>query len=348
MADMAESFGQGLNRRCGFRRPGGIAGRWLLRHVVPHRHRLAAITDLLYVAQQAGLRRIVKALGSRFWRKLAALDALLPEIPAPALRGIETDKTRPEGYPARGKARMRVGLFLGCTTAQWFPGVHLATIRVLQKSGCHVVVPEAQTCCGALHRRSGLVRDADSLVRQNVLAFSEARVDVVVVNDSQCGASLMAPPSESSARMEVPVRDLLEFLDEIGIPAPTGKIEKTVAHHWPCHGSPCHGAHGQKTGPGAVERLLGAIPGIRLVPLRHGDRPCGGRGAYSVLHPEISIPLLDEQVRWIRSAGAEVVVTEDPGCLLRIRAGLAGTGPPVETLHPVELLDRSYGPGESA
>jgi glycolate oxidase iron-sulfur subunit len=338
MTDMIEAFRQGQPRKRGLLEPGGLLGRWLLRRVIPHRRRLAAITDLLYVYQQTGLRRVVKALGGRFWPKLAALDGLQPEIPAPALRRIETDTARPEGFHARGKARMRVGLFLGCVASEWFAGVHHATIRVLQRNGCHVVVPDAQTCCGALHRHAGLVQEADALLRQNALAFSEAGVDVVVVNAAGCGASLRAPPARSAARMEVPVRDICEFLDEIGIVPPPGRIARTVA----CH-QPCQLIHGQKTGPGAVERLLGAIPGIRLVPLPHNDRCCGSGAAYSIVHPEISTLLVREKAGWIRAAGAEVLVTGDPGCLLQIRAGLASAGVPVETLHPVELLDRSYG-----
>jgi glycolate oxidase iron-sulfur subunit len=131
------------------------------------------------------------------------------------------------------------------------------------------------------------------------------------------------------------VRDICEFLDEIGIVAPTGRIEKRVAHH-----QACHLVHGQKIGPSVIEGLLAKIPGLRLVPLQDSDRCCGSGGVYNLVHPEMAEPILAEKTRAILDTGAEIVVTGNPGCSLQIQSGLAGKG--IEVLHPVELLDRAY------
>jgi glycolate oxidase iron-sulfur subunit len=276
----------------------------------------------------------VRAAARKWWRGLAALEALQPRIPHPALRRIETDATRPEGYPARGKARLRAGLFLGCIASEWFAPVHHATIRVLQRNGCDVVLPEAQTCCGALHRHGGFLAEAAELHARNAAAFASAGVDVVVVNAAGCGAALKEPP-HGSAGLGPPVRDICEFLDEIGIAAPAGRIEARATYH-----QACHLVHGQRLGPEVVLGLLRRIPGLELVPLADSDRCCGAGGVYNLVHPELARPIGDEKVKAILATGARIAVTGNPGCTLQILAGLSESG--IEVLHPVELLDRSY------
>jgi glycolate oxidase iron-sulfur subunit len=261
------------------------------------------------------------------------MEALLPPIPHPAVRRIDTDRTRPEGYPCDGKPRLRASLFLGCIASEWFAETHRATIRVLRRNRIDVVVPDGQTCCGALHRHSGLVEEATALHEQNTAAFAGAGVDVVLVNAAGCGASLREAPAGSSTRGGPEVRDICEFLDEVGIVPPTARMERRVAYH-----QPCHLVHAQGVGPGSIERLLSSIPGLRLVPLRDSDRCCGSGGIYNVLHPRMAGPILEAKIEAIRESGADTVVTGNPGCLLQIRSRLRG----VRILHPVELLDLAY------
>lgn len=342
MGEMMESFRHELNRARRWRGPWHLLGRLLLRHVIPYRERIAAISDLIYAYQRTGARRAVEALNRRFFKKLSALDRLQPEIPHPELRRLETDKTRPQGYPAEGKARMRVGFFLGCIASEWFAPTHWATLRVLQKNGCDVVVPDGQTCCGALHRHGGFLEDSSALYAQNSEVFSRAKVDAVLVNAAGCGAALKEPPVGFPKGLGAPVRDIGEFLDEIGIIKPSGRIEKKVAYH-----QPCHLVHGQRVGPQAIESLLKSIPGLQLVPLLDSDRCCGSGGVYNLLHPEMAEPLAREKAEAILRSGAEIVVTGNPGCAMQILAALppasaGATGRAIEVLHPIELLDRSY------
>jgi glycolate oxidase iron-sulfur subunit len=337
MGEMMESFRHELDHIHRFKGVRDLLGRFLLRHVIPHRERIAAISDLMYAYQKSGLQRVVEALNRRFFKRLAALDRLQPAIPDPALRRLETDRTRPEGYPAAGKARLRAGLFLGCIASEWFAPAHWATIRVLQKNGCDVVLPDGQTCCGALHRHSGLLEDSDALFARNAAVFSKTKIDVVLVNAAGCGAALKEPPKGFPQGLGVPVRDIAEFLDEIGIVKPAGRIDKKVAYH-----QPCHLVHGQRVGPRPIEDLLKRIPGLELVPLADSDRCCGSGGVYNLIHPEMAEPLAREKAAAIIQSGAEIVVTGNPGCALQIRSAIASTSRAIEVLHPIELLDRSY------
>jgi len=356
MGDMMESFRHEMRRTPSRRfltrlldRLKDAAARSILMGVLPHRARIAALTDFLYFYDRTGLRRLFRwaaRLGSRgpahrfFGRlsaRLAGLDGLLPPILPPSRRRIDAEAAASGGlFRAAGKARVRAALFLGCISSEWYADVHRATIRVLTENGCDVLVPAAQTCCGALHRHGGHIEDAADLYARNRDAFAEQKSDVLIVNAAGCGASLREPPHSMPEGLGLPVRDVCEFLDEIGIRTPSGEIPRKVAHH-----QACHLVHAQRVQASAVENLLARIPGLSLVPLPDADRCCGAGGIYNLLHPEMAEPLQAEKVAAILGTGAEIVATGNPGCWLQIRAGLNGRG--VEVLHPVELLARAYG-----
>lgn len=342
MSEMMESFRWELNRSGNDRSRRRRWTRFFLNRVLPYRERIALATDVLWLFQVTGLRRLVFPLLRRFAPRLAALEKLQPEVPSPRERRIETSTRRRAGcYPARngssaeGVVRARVGLFLGCITSEWFAPTHRATIRVLQRNGCDVLVPDAQTCCGALHRHGGFLEEARDLYARNAEAFQRVGVDVVVVNAAGCGAVLKEPPHGMPEGLGVPVRDICEFLDEIGLQPPAGRIEKRVVYD-----QPCHLLHGQRVGAPVVEGLLRQIPGLELLPLSDSDRCCGSGGLYNLLHPELAEPLLAEKVTAIRRANPDIVVTGNPGCALQIASGFRGSE--LEVLHPIDLLDRSY------
>lgn len=350
MGEMMEWFRSesGTAPRFGAARPSGAAGttlgRFLLRQVLPHRGRIAAITDLLELYQRTGLRAAVDAALRKVAPKLARRHALQPDVPPRRLRRIAAGT-----YPAHGEPRARVALFLGCVAAEWFAPVHHATIRVLRRNGCDVVVPAEQTCCGALHRHAGLLDDARALLARNRTAFGAERFDAVIVNAAGCGASLKEPVdggagsgtgSDAAAAGDAPAyRDVCEFLADIGLAAPEGAVRAKVAYD-----QPCHLVHGQRVTKDTVEGLLRSIPGLELVPLARSERCCGAGGVYNLLHPEMAEPILREKADDLLASGAAIVVTGNPGCLMQIAAGLRGK--PIEVLHPVELLDRAYE-GES-
>ncbi len=344
MAEMMESFRGAAQIKSPNTSIKARLGRMLLRRLLPYRGRVRWATHLVYLQQVLGIDRLVAFLNRRLLRspKLDYLLRLQPPIASPSARRVETTRTRADGYPARGKPRMRVGLFLGCITSEWFAHVHQATIRVLQENGCHVIVPDAQTCCGALHRHSGLVEETGELFAHNTRAFKDAGVDVIVVNAAGCGASLKEPPDDKveATGLSAPVRDVCEFLDEVGIVPPRASLQLRVAYD-----QPCHLLHAQRVGADVVEGLLQSIPDLRIVPLRDSERCCGSGGVYNLLHPEIGASLAAEKAAAIRESNPDVVVTGNPGCALQIRAALATKE--IEVLHPVELLDRAYSNAEA-
>ncbi len=132
------------------------------------------------------------------------------------------------------------------------------------------------------------------------------------------------------------VRDISEFLDELGVEEDMGPLPLKVTYDDPCH---LLHAQGIKTAP---RRLLRRIPELQLVELRDADRCCGSAGIYNITHPDMAARILAEKIAQVERTGAQVVASGNPGCLLQIQQGLRARGLDIKTVHPIELLDRAY------
>jgi glycolate oxidase iron-sulfur subunit len=238
----------------------------------------------------------------------------------------------PAATQAIGAERGTVALLAGCVQDLWFRRVNEATIRILSGNGWRVVVPRAQTCCGALAAHNGRLRTARRLARRNTRAF--AGVDHVVVNAAGCGAH-MATCGELVPGAGLPVRDVMAFLHEEGVVVEPGALEAptTVAYH-----DACHALRAQKIRH-QPRSLLDRIGNLELVEIPTGDRCCGAAGIYNVTEPEMSRALMREKAGAVASTGATVVASANPGCTMQIAAGLLELGAEVRVVHPVELLD---------
>jgi glycolate oxidase iron-sulfur subunit len=306
--------------------------RALLRHVVPNRQRLGWAFDLLGLAQRLGLDRLLEPL---LPARLRGARALVPPVPARRVR-----LAPPPLLPAQGERRGRVGFLTGCVMAELFPTTNAATIRVLARNGFDVVVPPDQGCCGALQAHAGDAETAHALAQRNVGAFAD--VHVVITNSAGCGAALRDAGHwlpDGGRSFAAKARDVCEWLDEVGLRAPSGRIDARV-----CYDDPCHLVHGQKVSA-APRRLLAAIPGLELVPHADPGACCGAAGTYNLTQPEMSRAVLERKLDSLAAADPDLVVTGNPGCLMQLRAGLASRGLRAEVVHPIDLLDRAYSAG---
>jgi glycolate oxidase iron-sulfur subunit len=319
-------------------------GTRLIRKLVfevlfPSRRAMHCGFRLLRLYQRSGLQRIVRFSGilNLFPSRLKAMEALLPEVPPSAACRL------PE-MPG-GKGRVSVAFFQGCIMPELFASAHEATLRVLVRNDVSVCSPAAQTCCGALHAHSGEMEQARAMARRNIDAFDVAGVEFVVVNAAGCGAMLKeygelleddAQYSARAAAFSGRVRDISEFLDEIGVRGELGSLPMKVTYD-----DPCHLLHAQKI-KDAPRNLLRRIPGLELVEMRDSDRCCGSAGIYNITHPEMAGRLLAEKAENVAKTGADTIATGNPGCLLQIRQGLRERGLATPVVHPIELLDRAY------
>ena len=302
--------------------------RFALRSVVSKPRRLRALFDAVGAFQALRLDRLVfRWLPGR----LGEWIALLPPVPSRRRR-----RALPQRIPAEGTRRGTVALFTGCVMSELFADINAATARVLARNGFDVVVPREQGCCGALHAHAGDESFAQRLGRTNAGAFPD--VDAVIVNSAGCGAALRELPhwiGTQGADLAGRVRDVCEFLDEVGLRESPGRLDARV-----CYDDPCHLVHGQRVSE-APRRLLRRIPGLTLVEHAEASACCGAAGTYNVMQPDMSSAVRDRKLDALETAAPDVIATGNPGCLMQLRAGVLGRGLTARVVHPVTLLDEA-------
>lgn len=312
--------------------------RWILFALFPYPERLKWALWPARIMQRLGIDRLAEALGllNVLPPRLRQMAKLLPPL-------TSFSEPLPTFLPARGNRRARVALFTGCIGQVMFNETHWATARVLQENGCDVVIPEDQVCCGAIHFHAGSESPARQMADQNCLALKPDEVDAIVVNVAGCGAMMKdydhhwsddnQPQREAFAGK---VRDINEFLDELGLVDPPGELRLKATYH-----DACHLLHAQKVRE-APRNLLSKIPGLELIDLPETELCCGAAGTYNLTEPEMSARLSRRKLDNIRQTGAHVVITSNAGCLLQIAREAKSQGEVLKVVHPMDLLDLSY------
>ena len=315
--------------------------RFVFDRLLESRGLLSVAGSMLYLYEASGVKRLVRALGvMKLIGRLGDLEQLAPSAEPPFFFS-QIGRT----FPAQGERRYRVAMLAGCIANIAFARLNEATVRVLQKNGCEVVVPEGQGCCGALHVHSGLREEARKLARRNIDAIVGGGYDAIITNAAGCGSTLkeygelleddpayVAKAKEFSARM----RDITEFLASIELNRHMRPINATVTYQ-----DSCHLAHGQKI-RSAPRKLLAAIPGVTFAEMRGADICCGSAGIYNVVENEMAMQILAHKMEAVNATGAGIIATANPGCLLELRAGVRMHGRGQQVVHVVELLDRAY------
>ena len=235
-------------------------------------------------------------------------------------------------------------MLTGCVQQVLFPQVNSATARVLAAEGCDVIVPRGQGCCGALSLHGGRRAEAAAFARAAIETFEQAGVDAVIVNAAGCGSAmkeyghlLAGDPAwaERAAAFSARVRDFSEFLAELGPVAPRSELGLSVAYH-----DACHLGHAQRI-TAQPRQLLTAIPGLTLTEIADAGTCCGSAGIYNLVQPEAAAELGSRKGAAVRAAGADLLVSANPGCSLQIAQALTAAGAPMPVAHIAEVLDAS-------
>ena len=314
-----------------YRRPlGERLLRALLGLVLP---RAGLFRAALRIARPA--RPLRKLLPGRLGAALAMVPARTEPLGAPLC---------PQVFTATGPRKSRAVLLAGCVQQVLAPAINRATLSLLARQGCEVVLAEGAGCCGALAHHLGHEAAALAAVRANVAAWSRelerAPVDAVIVNASGCGTMvkdygflLRNDPvwAEKAARISELARDVTEFLDD-AVPGRSGRPERIrVAYH-----SACSMQHGQGLHE-TPKRLLRAA-GFQVLDIPEGHICCGSAGTYNILQPGLAGDLRARKLENIARVAPDAVATGNIGCMVQL-AGGAG----VPVLHTVELLDWAEG-----
>lgn len=317
--------------------------RILLRHLFPYVDRLKMALLPARFANRLGLIKLAEVTGlnqllpKTLQHMSAMLPANLPLLPPASL---------PAHLPAVGKTRARVALFTGCVTEAMTPETNRATAYVLQHNGCEVDVIENQVCCGAVSYHSGDEEGAKAFIRQNLRAFDPAKYDAIIMNAAGCGAMLKDyahlmhddPEANAAKAFTAKVRDISEYLVELGPVKPQHPVNMVVTYH-----DACHLCHGQQI-RNQPRVLLQMIDGLELRGLEESEICCGAAGTYNLTQPEMSHELGQRKATYIEATGAKMVSVGNVGCQLQIQKHLRDRGQSMDVVHPIELLEQAYGP----
>ena len=344
-----------------------LALHWLFLDL----RRLELAGRALRLYQQLGLQTLLRRSGilKLLPRRLQQLEAMTPDIQPQFSADLIAPIT-----PAVGERRFRVALLTGCMQDLIFGDINRDTAEVLARNGCEVVTPPEQFCCGSMFAHNGEWELAQELARRNIDLIPPEKFDAIITNAGGCGShlkhftALLADDPAYRDRAELwdrKVKDIHEWLIEIGFQSPagirvsgvrcqvSGISDRDATHPSPdtWHLTPdtlvttyhesCHLCHGQKitTQP---RQLLRAIPNLKLVELPESAWCCGSAGIYNLVQPEMADELLQRKLRHIRSTGAEVVATANPGCLLQLINGAKQQRMNLRVVHPVTLLAEAY------
>ncbi len=303
--------------------------RWALARILPYPGRFrAALTAARFGRPLAGLMP----------KQIAAMLTFAPRR-LPARSRLDD----PQVFPAEGARRKRVALLTGCAQRVLDPAINAATIRLLTRHGCEVVVAEGAGCCGALTHHMGKAAESHATAARNIRAWMRevrgAGLDAVVINTSGCGTTVKDyghmfrndPLAGDAATIAGLARDVTELMSELGLAPAAAAPSLRVAYH-----SACSLQHGQqvRTQPKA---LLEAA-GFEVVEPRDSHLCCGSAGTYNLMQPEISRQLMARKVATLEERAPQVIAAGNIGCMVQI-----GSGTAVPVVHTAELLDWATG-----
>ena len=246
------------------------------------------------------------------------------------------EATRAESTPLPGPLPRNVAFFPTCMADLASPEPALAAIRVLERLGCRVTIPDGMSCCGQPALNSGHAGPARRLLRTYLDAADP--FDAVVTIAGSCAATVVHQgPRLLGAGTETrpgyaQLWEFTQFVDAFGAGLPL-RLDAHVTYHDSCHMTRMLGeTH-------ASRAVLARIEGLTLTEMLASDDCCGFGGTFSVKFPEVSAAMADQKLRHASDTHADYVVSADPGCLVHLAARQARTGVGPRFLHIAELVE---------
>ncbi len=296
--------------------------RFVLANILPYpkRFRLSIMGAWMAKPFRFAMPKLLRAM----------VDFAPAKLPAPS----HTDKA--QIFPAKGKKIRRVALLTGCAQKALNTDINEATIRLLTRFGCEVVIAKGMGCCGAVTHHMGKTDASHKSAAANINAWIEADVDTVVINTSGCGTTVKDyghmfrddPLAKDATKIAAMTKDISELMEELGI---SGNIDIKVAYH-----AACSLQHGQQIKE-APKNLLRAA-GFTVLEPTDPHLCCGSAGTYNLMQPELASQLGARKIATLEKLKPDVIAAGNIGCMMQI-----GAGTQVPIVHTVELLDWATG-----
>lgn len=325
LVDQARAY---IERR--YKRPlGDRALRWILALVLPHpkRFRLA----LLGAKMARPFKRLMPD------PRLRAMLEMAPKVIPPVSRNDD-----PQSFAPRGPRKMRVALMTGCAQKALNTDINDATLRLLTRLGCEVVVARGAGCCGALTHHMGKADESHDSASRNIRAWVGEMdgdgLDAIVINTSGCGTTVKdyghmfrtGPLAGDAARVSAIAMDVSEVLMRLDLPErPASGL--AIAYH-----AACSLQHGQKIT--AAPKTLLKRAGFTVLEPADSHLCCGSAGTYNLMQPEISGQLKARKVKTLEARSPDIIAAGNIGCMMQI-----GSATRIPVVHSVELLDWATG-----
>jgi len=319
----------------------GMISKFFLKELFPHSHRLEAAGSLLKLYQKSGMQKMVRTTGmlNMMPTHLAEMEHVMPKI----TRSVRKKYKKERVLKAKAERKAEVAFLTGCIMDVMFSDINEATLNVLRRNGNDVVIPQSQTCCGALHVHAGDRDMGRQLAKKNIEAFQHA--DTIIVNAAGCGCMLKEYPElfreeeqewlEKAEVFAEKVQDISKYLHDTGYRAPQTKLHKRITYH-----DACHLAHGQGVREEPRDILL-SIPGVEMVHMANADRCCGSAGIYNLTNPDMAGAVLQSKMEHVPH-DVEMISMGNPGCMLQMAVGVKKYGRSQQIVHTVQLLEWAY------
>jgi glycerol-3-phosphate dehydrogenase subunit C len=271
-------------------------------------------------------------------------DRTLPRFHRPTFSSWFRSTAKPAAAEGGRTTTRKVALFATCTVEYNAPAIGRAAVRVLERNGVDVSVPE-QRCCGMPYLDGGAVDQCRALVRDNVrtLAAAVREGREIVSPGPTCSYMLKQEypwldGSEDARLVAGHTRDLFEYLGRLhaegALDTRFTRPVGAVTYHVPCH------LRAQNVGTKSAD-VLRAIPGATVKVIERCsavDGTWGFKTQYFDLSMKVAQPLFDA----VKAEGASTVATDCPLAALQI-----GQGTGAEPRHPIQVLAQAYGLDET-
>lgn len=331
---------------------------FIFDRLLPYPERLTRLMRLLSLGKRSGLSEVAHRLGILRWinATLDGADGLVATMPRRFLRdrlarmGFRPEtlgdatwwrRRRDADAPVRGPT---VVYFIGCGTNYQVPRQGEAALKLLAEAGCELLIAP-NVCCGLPPYSYGYRLAARRLARINLKLLDGAQFDLLVSECGSCSGFTKKWPQllagdETVGKAEglaARARDFTELLSELNLPASGQAGGATVTYHDPCH---------LRRGQGIIDqprKLLTDLGGLDLRELEEADWCCGGAGSYNLAHPELSLQVLERKLARIDEAGADVVATACPACVIQLAYGQRRSASQRPVVHVAEALAQARG-----
>jgi L-lactate dehydrogenase complex protein LldF len=283
--------------------------------------------------QLPGLRKLTE------WRRLPALAR------RPFRDGWDENLVpTPEGGLADTLRGVTVAYFVQCLTDWLYPEMGTAIVDVLRALGARVVFPRAQHCCGLPAVDSGHLAAARRMALQTIATLEACDAEWIVSGGTSCVIAMLHDYPHllrddqgwllRAERLAGRVKDFTTFLLDVA-KLPAGALTSTsvdATYHFFCQS---YNVLGFRREP---ERLLGEVCGIALKPLPEESVCCGFGGSVSFKRPEVARHILERKLENVDATGCEVLVTDNPGCIMHLRGGVAASRREIRVAHTAEIV----------